>query len=454
MHSFFIEALDLREHPIKSRKAKVRARYYTALSYIVQISVDKSESLTGDGPHVQEQDSFPAKIPVQDYVMERLKIYKAELLGDENIFHIPDADNEKACLRAVAACVKWKREYRSMVVCDAALILLEQPLVVRAAETVKSCLSNRKKGEIEKILSFLFDGREADKKYLRAVPLIQQYRRNLDFMLQKERRIIVTATVSAGKSTLINALAGRPLARTSMETCTGNICYLFNKAFEDGGVHLAAQTLTLQATKEELRNCGWTEKIYMASYFAGTAFQTPRLCVIDTPGVDAFLYKDHKKLARDALLYESYDRIVYVTSPDKWETDAENDHLNWISQHLARDKIIFVLNKIDTYEAGVESVDDTVRRFRDYLQTLGFEKPAIYPISAYFAYLLKRKMTGQTLSDDESDEYEMQAKRFKRSSRDVSRYYQDVKCEDDDSEEKVLSKHTGLYGLEKIIYGG
>ena len=61
-------------------------------------------------------------------------------------------------------------------------------------------------------------------------PMIKQDRLKKTFVSQKERRVIVTANMSAGKSTLINALIGKPLARTSQEVCTGNVCYLFNKS--------------------------------------------------------------------------------------------------------------------------------------------------------------------------------------------------------------------------------
>ena len=88
------------------------------------------------------------------------------------------------------------------------------------------------------------------------------------------------------------------------------------------------------------------------------------------------------------------------------------------------------------------------------LLKIGFENPIICPISAYFSYLLKLRMTGQALSEDEADEYALYSKKFKRSSYDLSHYYEDVQCLPTDSEEVALSKRVGLYGLEKIIYGG
>ena len=67
---------------------------------------------------------------------------------------------------------------------------------------------------------------------------------------------------------------------------------------------------------------------------------------------------------------------------------------------------------------------------------------------------LTMKMTGQVLSEDEADEYALYAKKFMRSTYDLSRYYNGVQCLPTDSEEIMLSKHSGLYGLEQMIYGG
>ena len=80
---------------------------------------------------------------------------------------------------------------------------------------------------------------------------------NKDFISKEEKRIIVTANMSAGKSTLINALIGKSIARTSQEVCTGNVCYLYNKAYEDGNIHLLTNDLNLKATSEDLIEYNW-----------------------------------------------------------------------------------------------------------------------------------------------------------------------------------------------------
>ena len=436
MNQFFVEALNTREHPIKNAKKKIQAEYIAALTYIVEKTISEANC------HQAETKQF---------VAERLHLYQSLLFVDISV-GVVDEKNGIGCLTAFSK--PWRNKYRFMLVCDVALILLDEALVSAAMIIIKERLSPKRQVDVEQITVLLQNDRDIEKKYLPATTLVNQYRANKDFIAKSERRIIVTANMSAGKSTLINALIGKPIARTSQEVCTGNVCYLFNKAYEDDKIHLSAQGLNLSATAEDLHSYDWNGYISIASYFAGIVSDVPRLCIIDTPGVDAALYKEHSKRAHNALLNDDYDTIIYVVSPTRLGTDAEKKHLQWVAQNLQKDKIIFVLNKLDDYHDYSDSIEESINGFKEDLLEMGFENPVICPISAYFAYLLKMKMTGQDISEDESDEYALYAKKFKRSAYDLSHYYDGVECMSDDSEEISLSKRAGLYGLEKIIYGG
>ena len=364
--------------------------------------------------------------------------------------------NSKVGLNAVKYCINgfWKRKIRLMLICDIALILLDNSLITNAVSIINSILPQRKQAEVNRILVLLSNSADIDKRVSFIEPLITQYRLNQSFLSQKEHRIIVTANTSAGKSTLINALIGKPLARTSQEVCTGNVCYFYNKAFEDGNVHLATKTLTMSATDEDLYNYEWAGHIAIASYFAHSTPLIPKLCVIDTPGVDAALYRKHTDITYAALLYEKYDTILYVVCPTNLGTDAEQKHLKWVAQNLSQKRIVFVLNKLDNYHNRSDSIEESVQGLKEDLLKIGFQSPIICPISAYFSYLLKLKMTEQALSDDESDEYSYLSKRFNRSSHDLSPYYSNTAPKEDESEEVTLCKRAGIYGLEKMIYGG
>lgn len=436
MNQFFVEALNTQEHPIKNAKKKIQAEYITALTYIIEKTISEANC------HQDETKQF---------VAERLHLYQSQLFADINIGAI-DAKNGIRCLTAFSK--PWRNKYRFMLVCDVALILFDDALVSMAMQSIKERLSTKRQVDVEQIAVLLQNDRDIEKKYIPASTLVNQYRANKGFIAKSERRIIVTANMSAGKSTLINALIGKPITRTSQEVCTGNVCYLFNKAYEDDKIHLLTQGLNLNATAEDLHSYDWNGYISIASYFAGIVSDVPRLCIIDTPGVDAALYKEHSNRAHDALLNGDYDTIIYVVSPTRLGTDAEKKHLQWVAKNLQKDKIIFVLNKLDDYHDFSDSIEESVHDFKEELLKIGFENPVICPISAYFSYLLKMKMTGQDLSEDESDEYALYAKKFKRSAYDLSHYYDGAECLPTDSEEIALSKRAGLYGLEKIIYGG
>ena len=434
MISFFSEALDIRDHPIKKAKKITREKYIIALTYIVEKTIN--------GKLIQQSDT-------KKYISERLRLYQTQLFSEAALVTI----TEKIGFRYLTAFNKpWWSKYRSMLVCDMALLLLDKSLALYAIALFKKSLSDKYQADIDQIFSLLQNKQRITKKYLPIYPLIRQYRANKDFFSKDEKRIIVTANTSAGKSTLINALVGKPIARTSQEVCTGNICYLFNKAFEDGNIQLSTQTLNLNATIDDLTRFDSNEIISIASYFTKVTPYDPRLCIIDTPGVDTTLYKEHSKCTHDALLSNNYDTIIYVVSPTRLGTDAEKKHLQWVAKNLQKNKIIFVLNKLDNYHIFSDSIEKSIHDFKEDLLKIGFENPIICPISAYFSYLLKLKMTGLVLSEDEADEYALYSKKFKRRSYDLSLFYKNVQCLPTDSEEITLSKRVGLYGLEKILY--
>jgi len=436
MNPFFVEALDIQEHPIKKAKKKIKVEYITSLKYIIEKTI--------------KQIHF-RQVEIRSFVYERLRIYQACLLKDIPMI-VPTKENGEKCLSVFSK--PWRSKYQFMLGCDVALLLLEKKLVNDAVATIKDRLSTKQGNDVDKVIALLYNNQVIEKKYLIVSDLINQFRANRAFLGKKERRIIVTANMSAGKSTLINALVGKSIVRTSQEVCTGNICYLYNKAFDDGNVHLLTQELNLCVTEDDLQVYDWKNNIFMATFFTGISYDVPRICVIDTPGVDAALYKEHSKRTKSELLKNNYDTIIYVVSPTRLGTEAEKNYLQWVAQNLRKEKIIFVLNKLDCYQDLSDSIEESIFNFKNELLKIGFENPIICPISAYFSYLLKLRFTGQNLSEDELDEYALDAKKFKRTAYDLSRYYEGVHCLPTDSEGVALSKRVGLYGLEKIIYGG
>ena len=192
--------------------------------------------------------------------------------------------------------------------------------------------------------------------------------------------------MSSGKSTFINAIIGDRLARSSQEACTGNITCFFNKAFDDHSVHLLTNQLMLGATKEDLASVSWEKPSYIAAYFQSAFTDQYQVCLIDTPGVDSVIHTEHGEITRSFLKSDAYDKVVYILSSDKAGAKEEINYLKWIYQNVSREKVIFVLNKVDTFR-GDDSISESIQGVQRDLMEIGFSSPVVYPVSAYIALL-------------------------------------------------------------------
>ena len=88
---------------------------------------------------------------------------------------------------------------------------------------------------------------------------LQSHRNNNRSFIHKPlKKVLVVANVSAGKSTLINALAGYRLNKAKTTACTNRLSYLFNKPQPDGiSVYADDKTLVYNEQVESMRGKDW-----------------------------------------------------------------------------------------------------------------------------------------------------------------------------------------------------
>ena len=423
----FTSSLILEQHPMRNVKTKIKMQYYYLLEWFFD--------------HLNPNELEKC----------RMAQYKKLLLKkDEQCRHC----KIDTLLDSIIVCryQRWRRKYRFWILCDLALITLDSDKIERAGKMIKNCITGQMQREQFNMLIRVLRGENLELQPF-VNGLLRQYTDNVVFQKKKETRIIVTANMSAGKSTLINALVGKPVTRTAQEVCTGNVCYIYNKAFEDGHVHLQASELTFDADENELSNYEWKDTISIASYFRSIAGEIQnRICIIDTPGVNSVITREHRKISRRILMNEQYDILLYVLNANKLGTDEEILHLKWVYNNIISEKIVFVLNKLDNFRKGEDNIQESIDGVRRELENIGFAHPVICPFSAYFAYLLKRKQFGDTLTEDEEDEYNWYIKKFGKAEYDLSKYCESVAGYGDQFD--TMSKRCGIYNLEKILYGG
>lgn len=351
----------------------------------------------------------------------------------------------------------WRKRYRYLLIMDTALILCDEAAIKQARKGFESYLSAKQYAKLVEVAEQLFTTDQMGAEWSYLEPIIQQYRINAVHAKLPELRILITANMSAGKSTLVNALIGKPVARTSQEACTAHLNYLYSKSFEDGRVHISNTTLKLDASYDDVNEAEAASGKHVATYFTTIIQKQHRLCVIDTPGVNSAINPEHAKLTRNALVHEKYDKLIYVLNASQLGTDEDMRHLRYVANNVPKEKTIFVLNKLDSFRAKEDSIVESIMRVRKDLQELGYHNPNICPISAYFSLLLKLKQQGEDLTEDELDDYERFVKKFAKEEFHLSNYYGYSNSQDKRIDEVPFlqnSYRSGMLNFEKVLYGG
>lgn len=283
---------------------------------------------------------------------------------------------------------------------------------------------------------------------------IEFIRKNIVFRKQKPFEVMVTATMSAGKSTFINSLIGKYICLSQNMACTSKIHSIINKAFEDGYSTEYDHDLVMTAGKEELLNDNeknLSDMIYVATYFKGNLANL-RIVVNDSPGVNFSGDKEHREIANRLIKRRNYGLIVYVMNSTQLGTNDEDEHLDFVKYKIGRTPIIFVMNKVDSFNPEEEDILGIIDRQKEYLKKKGFKNLIVCPISARAGYLAKRfEQAG--LSRSEEREMYNYIDKFEQMK--LENYYENVlkleKINDSNKEETQLLKTCGLSYLEKVI---
>jgi GTP-binding protein EngB required for normal cell division len=278
--------------------------------------------------------------------------------------------------------------------------------------------------------------------------------KNINFKKKEPYGILVTATMSAGKSTFINALTGKYICLSQNMACTSKIHSIVNKAFEDGYSYEYDYDLVMTAGREELLNdneLNNSDKIVVSTSFNGV-LRDKRVIVSDSPGVNFSGDKEHKKITDRLITGRNYNLLVYVMNATQLATDDEDEHLEFVKQAIGRTPVIFVINKIDSYNIEEEDVIGTIQRQIQYLEKKGFKNPIVCPVSSRAGYLAKQYQLG-SLSEIEENEFRICIKKLKQMelSRYYNKYFENIKIPNSDKKDEQLLKTSGLAYVERII---
>ena len=333
-------------------------------------------------------------------------------------------------------------------------------------EEFKKHVNARYHKKINTMVSLMYENNAAfAKKTLISDEMVQNWVDARNYVQTDNQDIFFTATMSAGKSTLINSIVGNNLSGTKKAACTSVVIKVHSipirgelYSISHGSKQHYFQNLNdvQQLVKEE------KEDFEITGYF-NSILSSGRFTLIDTPGVDSILYPEHRTITRNALTKHEIETLVYVIPVETYGSDRDVSHLTFIKRKVSYDRIIFVINMMDTIDEEDDSIDDIITDVKEHLENLGFDNPQVYPVSAKAGLKLKQYLVGKKLTNDELDTARDYCQLFQKKEYGLAKYY----CPITDEEKNILTRkiyknfsdsyweafiNTGIPGLENILY--
>lgn len=229
--------------------------------------------------------------------------------------------------------------------------------------------------------------------------------------MNKDFDVYVAATMSSGKSTLINAMLGTDLLPAANEATTATIAQITDNdskpvgefvgsRFNKDGIEVdALQRVTLEMLKEWNAKSD-TKLIKLEGNIIGiNERENVRLVITDTPGPNNSQDPEHARTTMQHIQdFARNPLILYILNATQLGTEDDKKVLSEIAKIMqqggkqSKERFIFVVNKMDAFdpEAG-ENVEAALGRVTKYLEDNGIENPLIYPVSANLTRLYRKR---------------------------------------------------------------
>lgn len=434
-------ALCLGTHPILKENATHKVKYVNVLEYFVR--------------KYSRSDIFS---------IELLNVYKEKLLEGID-YHYNVTDIKRAAKGATGYKFRGFKlfSYRNNLLFDCLFInaFHNNDNAKKILDEVKSIFSTRYHKKITMLYEEFFNSKTTV-NFEMLNEQIHCWKENKKFSELSLRKILITANMSAGKSTLINALVGKKVNKTQNDACTAKAHYIFNKPYEDEYAAEWDYQLVLNADLRTLMEDNPDNKgnqISVGTFFRSSASSKERICIIDTPGVNSSLDEQHKALSYGVIEDNCYDILVCVLNASNIGTFDDQKHLQYLAKTVKDKKLVFVINQLDKFDKEEDSIDQCILNVKQDIEKYGFSNVIICPVSAYAALLAKKQLYNEQLTEVEKIELQMYILKFKESSASMQKYfiYNDIEKDRQDNPSLnenciELLNNSGIVNLEKVLF--
>ena len=290
--------------------------------------------------------------------------------------------------------------------------------------------------------------------------------------------VCVVATMSAGKSTLINSMLGTKLMPSKQEACTAIITRIKDTEGNDGWsaeVYSKENQLIethehlTYGTMERLNNDETVSVIKANGNIPFVSSSDASLVLIDTPGPNNARDPEHKKVQSSFLNKSSKALVLYIME-GTFGSDDDNTLLQRVADSMkvggkqSKDRFIFVINKMDDRRQEDGDTARSLDQVRAYLKGHGISNPNLFPAAALPALNIRLLQNGVQLDEDTTDEIEMKVRKLNRNSNlhleeyaslpaslrgEIKNRMTEAKDHGDPAAEALI--HTGVVSIEAAI---
>ena len=254
----------------------------------------------------------------------------------------------------------------------------------------------------------LVKGAEENPKFQQYIDENDEVRGSIKEAFNRDFDVYVVATMSSGKSTLINAMLGHNLLPAANEATTATIARIIDndgmsnrfsaKSFSHKGKLLEqhedvnAELLTKWNLQSDISHIDIEGNIQ-----AIKERKDVRLVLTDTPGPNNSQNEEHQRTTMGYIQDSTRNPLIlYVLNASQLGTNDDRNLLSLVAEEINKvgkqnkDRFIFVVNKMDVFDPeNGEDIESVLQRVRQYLIENGIKNPLLYPVSANLTRLIR-----------------------------------------------------------------
>jgi predicted GTPase len=264
----------------------------------------------------------------------------------------------------------------------------------------------------------------------------EKLKHSFDRATNSEFELAVVATMSSGKSTLLNAILGNDLLPARNEGTTANIVRICDdgkakgfraRAFDEEGKLLdECKSLSLEWMDEQNNKLD-TAVVEVRGKIPQIESQSLNLVLLDTPGPNNSATDLHCKITMDLLKDPYKPMVLYVLNTEQMEANDDDDLLKKVAKAMkagdrqTRDRFLFVLNRVDALDPDRDGpLSATLDKMDKYLNRHDIHGARIFPTAALMAKTMRKSLAGRPLTEKEEDEFLLTSTYVKRPWRHYS----------------------------------